>query len=180
MSHARPRSKFHERERKLKTGVKIATRALKALLLLLSVLATNAIIETSRLILRHFAEKDLNAFAELMANVDFMRFSSGIFTREQTACFLFERVIAPARARLPSQFALLLREENRLIGYCGFFLQIVDGMIDRDRLPTSARLLESRSGDRSRARGTRLRVRGHETGRRHLAHFILTTMRRAG
>ena len=48
--------------------------------------------------------------------------------REQTERFLFDRVIAPARAGLPSQFALILREENRLIGYCGFFRQIVDGV----------------------------------------------------
>ncbi len=86
----------------------------------------DAVIETPRLILRHFVPADLDAMAELMANADFMRFSSGVFTREQTASFLFDRVIAPARAGSPSQFALLLREDNRLIGYCGFFRQVVD------------------------------------------------------
>lgn len=86
----------------------------------------DAVIETPRLILRHFVGADLDALAELMADADFMRFSSGVFTREQTATFLFDRVIAPARAGLPSQFALVLREENRLIGYCGFFRQVVD------------------------------------------------------
>jgi ribosomal-protein-alanine N-acetyltransferase len=88
----------------------------------------DAVIETPRLILRHFAPADLDLLAELMANADFMRFSSGVFTREQTASFLFDRVIAPARAGLPSQFALVLREEKRLIGYCGFFRQVVDGV----------------------------------------------------
>jgi ribosomal-protein-alanine N-acetyltransferase len=88
--------------------------------------STDAIIETPRLTLRHFVEEDLDALAALMANVDFMRFSSGVFTREQTASFLLDRVIAPARAGLPSQFALILREENRLLGYCGFFRQVVD------------------------------------------------------
>ena len=88
--------------------------------------STDAIIETPRLILRHFVDEDLDALAALMANGDFMRFSSGVFTREQTASFLFDRVIAPARAGLPSQFALVSREESRLIGYCGFFRQIVD------------------------------------------------------
>lgn len=91
-------------------------------------LAMNAIIETPRLILRHFVEKDLAPLTVLMANADFMRFSSGIFTPKQTAAFLFERVIAPARAGFPSQFALIFREENRLIGYCGFFRQLVDGI----------------------------------------------------
>lgn len=88
----------------------------------------DAVIETPRLILRHFVAADLDALTELMADADFMRFSSGVFTRDQTATFLFNRVIAPARAGLPSQFALLLREDNRLIGYCGFFRQVVDGV----------------------------------------------------
>ncbi len=83
-------------------------------------------IETPRLILRHFAESDLDALARLMANPDFMRFSSGVFTREETEHLLVDRVIAPARAGLPSQFALILREEDRLLGYCGFFRQSVD------------------------------------------------------
>lgn len=86
----------------------------------------DALIETPRLLLRHFVEEDLEALAILMANPDFMRFSSGVFSRAETARFLFDRVIAPARAGLPSQFALMEREENRLIGYCGFFRQVVD------------------------------------------------------
>jgi len=88
----------------------------------------DAVIETPRLIMRHFAAADLDALSELMANPDFMLFSTGVFTREQTASFLFDRVIAPARAGLPSQFALITREQDRLIGYCGFFRQMVDGV----------------------------------------------------
>lgn len=90
----------------------------------------DAIIETPRLILRYFVAEDLDALAALMANGDFMRFSSGVFTREQTASFLFDRVIAPACAGLPSQFALIEREENQMIGYCGFFRQVVDGVAE--------------------------------------------------
>jgi [ribosomal protein S5]-alanine N-acetyltransferase len=86
----------------------------------------DAIIETPRLILRHFVESDLDAMTVLMANPDFMRFSSGVLNREQTARFLFDRVIAPAREGLPSAFALITRDENRLIGYCGFLRQVVD------------------------------------------------------
>ena len=88
----------------------------------------DTIIETPRLRLRHFVEGDLDALATLMANPDFMRFSSGVFSREETERFLFDRVIAPARAGWPSQFALIGREENRMIGYCGFFRQIVDAV----------------------------------------------------
>jgi RimJ/RimL family protein N-acetyltransferase len=86
----------------------------------------DAIIETPRLLLRHFAESDLDEMVGLMANPDFMRFSTGVFTREKTTDFLFNRVIAPARAGKPSLFALILREEQKLIGYCGFYRQIVD------------------------------------------------------
>jgi ribosomal-protein-alanine N-acetyltransferase len=79
------------------------------------------------LTLRHFEAEDLDELATLMANPGFMRFSSGVFDREQTRRFLFERVIAPARAGLPSQFAVVRRGEDRLLGYCGFFRQEVDG-----------------------------------------------------
>jgi RimJ/RimL family protein N-acetyltransferase len=85
-----------------------------------------AIIETPRLLLRNFVESDLDEMAELMANPDFMRFSSGVFSREKTTSFLFDRVIAAARAGQPSLLAAILREEKKLIGYCGFFRQIVD------------------------------------------------------
>ena len=86
----------------------------------------DAIIETPRLLLRHFVESDLDEMVGLMANPDFMRFSTGVFTREKTTDFLFNRVIAPARAGKPSLFPLILREEQKLIGYCGFYRQIVD------------------------------------------------------
>lgn len=84
-----------------------------------------ATIETRRLTLRPFTNADLDRMAELMANQDFMRFSLGIFSLKQTAAFL-EKVIARDGAGLPSQFAVGLREDGRLIGYCGFFLQVVD------------------------------------------------------
>ena len=86
----------------------------------------NVMIETRRLVLRNFVEADLDALSVLMANADFMRFSSGAFTREETERFLFDRVIAPARSGLPSLFAVIVRVEKRLIGYCGFFRQVVD------------------------------------------------------
>jgi ribosomal-protein-alanine N-acetyltransferase len=83
-------------------------------------------LQTSRLVLRPFREKDVDVLAELMANPDFMRFSLGVFSREQTASFL-EKLIDWDRRGLPSQFAAIDRADNRLIGYCGFFHQQVDG-----------------------------------------------------
>lgn len=82
-------------------------------------------LQTSRLILRSFADEDFERMAELMADKDFMRFSLGVFSRQQTAGFL-EKVRARDRDGLPSQFAVIFRADDRLIGYCGFFSQIVD------------------------------------------------------
>jgi [ribosomal protein S5]-alanine N-acetyltransferase len=85
------------------------------------------ILETSRLMLRPFAADDLDRIAELMANKDFMRFSMGPMTREQTQRFL-DKVIGWERDGLPSQFAMIVRSNGTLAGYCGFFHQEVDGV----------------------------------------------------
>jgi len=84
------------------------------------------ILETPRLILRPFREEDIDRFAELMANRDFMRFSLGPYTQEQTQDVL-QKFFAWTQAGLPSQFAVIFRRNNELIGYCGFFHQEVDG-----------------------------------------------------
>ena len=84
------------------------------------------ILETSRLILRPFREDDLDLLAELMANPDFMRFSLGPYTREQTQSVL-RKFLSWNQAGLPSQFAVIFRRNNKLIGYCGFLHQQVDG-----------------------------------------------------
>ena len=57
-----------------------------------------AILETPRLILRPFDEKDVDQMSELMANPDFMRFSLGPKTHEQTAAFL--ETVIPRSVRL--------------------------------------------------------------------------------
>jgi [ribosomal protein S5]-alanine N-acetyltransferase len=84
-------------------------------------------LQTPRLLLRSFSDGDLDDLSALMANADFMRFSLGVFSREQTAGFL-EKVRRRDREGLPSQFAVIFHEHERLIGYCGFFLQTVDGV----------------------------------------------------
>ena len=83
--------------------------------------------ETRRLVLRPFRQEDVDFVAPLMANTDFMRFSLGVFAREQTVAFL-DKLIDWERRGLPSQFAVIHRNDNRLIGYCGFFHQQVDEM----------------------------------------------------
>jgi ribosomal-protein-alanine N-acetyltransferase len=78
-------------------------------------------LETERLTLRSFREEDIDAMAQLFANPDFMRFSLGVFTkRKQTVAFI-EKVMGWDRAGIPSQFAVMPRGEEAIIGYCGFF-----------------------------------------------------------
>ena len=84
-----------------------------------------AILETSRLLLRPFREDDVDLLSGLMANQDFMRFSLGAYTREQTLGFL-EKLLAWQNANEPSLFAAVLRSNGMLLGYCGFYHQHID------------------------------------------------------
>jgi ribosomal-protein-alanine N-acetyltransferase len=85
------------------------------------------ILETSRLILRPFQAEDIGRLAELMANRDFMRFSLGPYTPEQTQTVL-QKFLSWNQAGLPSQFAVIFRGDNYLIGYCGFLHWHLDGV----------------------------------------------------
>src|SRR6266481_3962825 len=84
------------------------------------------ILETPQLILRSFQDEDIGRLAELMASRDFMRFSLGPYTHEQTQGVL-QKFLSWNQAGLPSQFAVIFRGNNELIGYCGFLHQEVDG-----------------------------------------------------
>jgi ribosomal-protein-alanine N-acetyltransferase len=87
-------------------------------------------LETERLILRSFREEDVDAMARLFANPNFMRFSLGVFTeRKQTVAFI-EKVMGWDRAGIPSQFAVVPRGEDTIIGYCGFFYHPEHGIED--------------------------------------------------
>ena len=77
------------------------------------------ILETPRLILRPFREEDIDHLAELTANPDFMRFTLGPYTREQTQGVL-DKFLSWDKAGLPSPFAVVLRENTEVLGYCGF------------------------------------------------------------
>ena len=87
-------------------------------------------LETSRLILRPFREEDVDVMAQLFANPNFMRFSLGVFTeRKQTIAFI-EKVMSWDRAGIPSQFAVVSRGKDAIIGYCGFFHHPEHGIED--------------------------------------------------
>ena len=87
-------------------------------------------LETERLILRSFREEDVDVMARLFANPDFMRFSLGVFTeRKQTIAFI-EKVMGWDRVGIPSQFAVVPRGQDTIIGYCGFFYHPEHGIED--------------------------------------------------
>ena len=87
-------------------------------------------LETERLILRSFREEDVDVMARLFANPDFMRFSLGVFTeRRQTIAFI-EKVMGWDRVGIPSQFAVVPRGQDTIIGYCGFFYHPEHGIED--------------------------------------------------
>ena len=78
-------------------------------------------LQTPRLVLRSFREEDVDAMAQLFANPDFMRFSLGVFTEPKQTVAFIEKVMAWDRAGIPSQFAVIPRGENVIVGYCGFY-----------------------------------------------------------
>ena len=77
-------------------------------------------LQTPRLILRSFREEDVDAMAELFANPDFMRFSLGVYTERKQTVAVIEKVMAWDRAGMPSLFAVVPRDADTVIGYCGF------------------------------------------------------------
>ena len=87
------------------------------------------ILETPRLVLHSFQEEDVDLLAQLFANPEFMRFSLGPYTREQTLAFI-EKVMRWERAGMPPMLAVQLRGESALLGYCGFFHHPEHGIAD--------------------------------------------------
>src|ERR1044071_3612502 len=93
-------------------------------------ISDSMMLETPRLVLRPFTAADLDRLAELMANAEFMRFSLGPLTREQTQERFLDKVTRWDRDGLPSQFAMIIRSSGALVGYCGFFHHEVDGKME--------------------------------------------------
>jgi RimJ/RimL family protein N-acetyltransferase len=87
-------------------------------------------LETERLTLRSFREEDVDVMAQLFANPDFMRFSLGVFTERKHTITFVEKVIGWDHAGIPSQFAVVPRDEDAIIGYCGFFHHPEHGIED--------------------------------------------------
>jgi [ribosomal protein S5]-alanine N-acetyltransferase len=83
-----------------------------------------------RISLRPFAASDLDDMQEVMGNPDVMRFSlSGPKTRTETADFL-SRCRAQCDEFGYGLLAVVYKEEDRVIGYCGLYRQDIDGRLE--------------------------------------------------
>ncbi|BAZ22240.1 putative acetyltransferase [Kalymmatonema gypsitolerans NIES-4073] len=85
------------------------------------------IAETPRITLRHFTQDDLNALTAILADPFVMRFSlSGPKTLKQTQSLL-ENVLASYENQGRGLYAVVHKDDQKLIGYCGFLEQEIDG-----------------------------------------------------
>ena len=65
-----------------------------------------------------------------------MRFSLGVYDREQTQAFL-DKLLGWQNAGKPSLFAMILKTDRTFLGYCGFYHQHID---DQDEIEIGYRL----------------------------------------
>lgn len=84
------------------------------------------IAETPRLQLRHFEPEDVLPLLHILADPEVMRFSvAGPKTAEQT-----QQLVDTCRAEYQTNsyalYAVIHKEDQRVIGYCGFMPQIVN------------------------------------------------------
>lgn len=79
-----------------------------------------AVIETPRLILRHFTVLDRGDLVHLLADPKVMRFSLGVKSPTEIDAWLDARLASYDRNPAVGLFAVTLRaQEKNLIGYCG-------------------------------------------------------------
>jgi len=85
-------------------------------------------IHTGRTTLRKFREEDLDDLFQVLGHPDVMKFSlSGPYSREKTAQFI-EKCQSDYENRDFGLFAVEYRENRKVIGYCGFYHQHIDGL----------------------------------------------------
>ena len=85
-------------------------------------------IKTKRTILRRFKEDDLDDIALVMAHPDVMKFSlSGPYSKEQSEKFI-HGCLSNYEKRGVGLYAVVYRGNQKVIGYCGFYFQNIDGV----------------------------------------------------
>jgi RimJ/RimL family protein N-acetyltransferase len=87
------------------------------------------ILETKHLIIREFAASDLEDLARILSNAEVMRFSltGEPLSKKQTQEMLEKRIVAHYAQYGFGLWALITKEDNRLIGFAGLITQTIDG-----------------------------------------------------
>jgi [ribosomal protein S5]-alanine N-acetyltransferase len=87
----------------------------------------NLKIETERLILRPFNLHDLDAFALICADPDVMRFiGNGKAIEKEATKELLVWIVSQYEELGFGLLAVTLKENNQLLGFCGFIKQVID------------------------------------------------------
>jgi ribosomal-protein-alanine N-acetyltransferase len=85
-------------------------------------------IVTPRLILRSATLIDFKASHQLLSDPEVMHFSlKGPYSEQQTADFI-QDCIQKTQKNQPTLLAVIDRETEQLIGYCGFYMQKINGV----------------------------------------------------
>lgn len=86
------------------------------------------IIETQRTILRPFSLDDVDAVVSFLGDPEVMRFSlNGPYDRNQCEAFV-KNNMEHHRLKGYALCAVVFKENGKVIGYCGFYDQVIDGM----------------------------------------------------
>lgn len=87
-------------------------------------------IETQRLVIRPFVASDLDAYAPLVADPEVMRYiADGKTQMREDAQAYIQRQIKGFQEKGYARFAVCLKEDGRLIGFCGL-VDLPEGDID--------------------------------------------------
>ena len=84
------------------------------------------ILETPRLTLRYITVRDADAFVPILGDALVMRYSViGVHTPKQIRQFIDQRLISYLERGF-GLYALVHKQDEKMIGYCGFFIQSID------------------------------------------------------
>jgi [ribosomal protein S5]-alanine N-acetyltransferase len=84
------------------------------------------ILETSRLTLRYITSRDREALVRILGDQEVMRFSIiGVHSPSQIKQFIEQRLLSYLEYGF-GLYALIHKQSQELIGYCGFFIQSIE------------------------------------------------------
>jgi [ribosomal protein S5]-alanine N-acetyltransferase len=84
------------------------------------------ILETSRLTLRYITARDAEALIPILGDAEVMQFSLiGVHSQRQIKQFIEQRLISYLEYGF-GLYAVVHKQNQELIGYCGFFIQSIE------------------------------------------------------